>query len=86
MIDRYDVVKQCNDFQYFLTNGKAKILKDWNGNIWLVRISQPPTLSYNSLYGNGTAQISFTWVEQGKWNIENDLINNGLIKGDVQFG
>ena len=78
-IDREDVIKQANDLQDFLTNGEPKILYDWNGNIYLMKISSSPTLSYSTTYTNGIVNISFNFVEQGKYDNEQDLIRNGLM-------
>lgn len=78
-IDRYDVTTQTNDFNDFITNSKCKIVKDWNGNIWMCRVSQSPTNNYVQEYGNGITQVSFSWVEQGKWNNQEDLRENNLI-------
>ena len=77
-IDRNDVINQVNDFCEFLNNMKAKIIKDWNGKINLVRFIGNPTVSYISAYGNGVAQVTMNWVEQGKFDNQQDLYNNGL--------
>lgn len=78
-IDRNDVMKQTNDFCEFLTNMDAKIIKDWNGKIHLVRFVGSPSVSYTNAYGNGIAQVSASWVEQGKFDNQNDLYYNGLV-------
>ena len=78
-IDRLDVVKQTNDLCKFFNNMSAKILKDWNGKIYLVRFTGSPTISYNSSYGNGVAQITVNFVEQGEFDNQHDLYYNGLI-------
>ena len=77
-IDRADVVKETNDLCEFLNNTTAKIIKDWNGNIHMVRFTGSPTVSYNSSYGNGIAQVTANWVEQGQFDNQNDLYYNGL--------
>ena len=77
-INRVDVVKQTDDFCSFLNNMKSKIIKDWNGNIHMVRFTGSPTVSYNSSYGNGIAQVTANWVEQGQFDNQNDLYYNGL--------
>lgn len=79
IIDRKDVVTQTNNLLTFLTNGTAKVIKDWNGNIWISRISGTPTTSFNNNYGMGTTNVSFNFVEQGQWNNAEDLYKNGLI-------
>ena len=37
-------------------------------------------VAYNSSYGNGVVDISCSWVEQGKWNNQTDLVKNGLVE------
>lgn len=78
-IDRLDVVQQTEDLYKFFNNMTAKILKDWNGKIYLVRFTGSPTVSYNSSYGNGVVTITANWVEQGQFDNQYDLYYNGLI-------
>ena len=78
-IDRKSIVQQTNDFCEFLNNMEAKIIKDWNGKIHLVRFVGSPTVSYANAYGNGIAQVTANWVEQGQFDSQDDLYNNGLV-------
>lgn len=78
-IDRLDVVRQTNDFIKFISNGKTKVLLDWNGNNIIFKLMSSPTMSYNASYGNGITTVAFSWVEQGKYNNQDDLENNNLI-------
>ena len=78
-IDRNSVVQQTNDFCEFLNNMEAKIIKDWNGKIHLVRFTGSPTISYTNFYGNGIAQVTVNWIEQGQFDNQDDLYNNGLV-------
>lgn len=78
-IDRKSIVQQTDDFCEFLNNMEAKIIKDWNGKIHLGRFTGNPTVSYISAYGNGIAQVTANWVEQGKFDNQDDLYNNGLV-------
>lgn len=77
-IDRKNIVQQKNDMLKFLTNGLPKIIKDWNGNILLCRVTDNPSVTYNNSYGGGIVNISFNYVEQGEWNNKQDMIDNGL--------
>ena len=79
-INRLEVVNQSNEIVSFLKNGLSKIWKDWNGNIKLVQIIGNPSISYNNSYGAGKVNISFSWVEQGVYNNQQDLIENELIE------
>lgn len=77
-IDRQDVLKMTDDLCEFFNNGRAKILKDWNGKIHMVRFLGSPQITYNSSYGNGVAYVSANWAEQGQFDSQNDLYYNGL--------
>lgn len=80
LIDRKETTETINSFLSFLKNGNTKIIKDWNSNIWVAKIVGNPSVSYNNSYGMGIANVSFEWVEQGKYDNEEDLKNNGLIE------
>lgn len=82
-INRKDISKQIDDFVNFLKNGNPKMLKDWNGNIWMLMIVGNPSVSYNNNYGMGIANVSFEWTEQGKYDNEDDLYDNGFIEIDI---
>jgi hypothetical protein len=71
--DRINVHNQLQDVLEFLTNGKAKVLTDWNGNAIILRVSETPTIDCISEYGMGIYNVSFAFVEQGKVDNENDL-------------
>lgn len=78
-LNRRDIVNKTEEWKKFLKNGMPKIVKDWNGNVWIVRINDSPQFSYNQNIGNGVLQVSFVWIEQGKWYNQQDLIDNNLI-------
>ena len=63
----------------FLTNKSPKILKDWNGNIWLVLFTSDIDLSFVNEWGMGIANFSATWTEIGNPEDQYDLQNSGLI-------
>lgn len=79
-LDRKAMVKERKQLNDFLTNKKAKIIKDWNGNIWLVAIIGNPSTSYAPSSGMGIADVKATWVEVGDPNVEKDLISTGMIR------
>ena len=81
-IDRNEVVTQINNFNVFLKDGNAKIIKDWNGNIWLCAITDSISLSYLNSYGMGIANISFNWSEQGQYDTQLDMYDNGLVESE----
>ena len=78
-LDRNSIVKQTNDILAFLTNGKPKCIKDYNGNIFICKVINSPQISYDANWGNGITTISFDWVEQGKYNNYEDMTELGLI-------
>lgn len=65
----------------FLTNKKAKILKDTQGNIWLICITDAPTVNYYSNTGNTMLDISCNWTEIGDATNTQDVVNSGLVGG-----
>ena len=79
-IDRESVVKQTNDFLSLLSSGKSLCISDWNGNIWIARPTQCGSVSYVQNIGNGIVNVSFSFVEQGKYDNEDDLKNNGFLE------
>ena len=60
----------------FLSNGKAKILKNVDGQSWLVYVTTPPTDSAGNDYKDRT--LAFTCTEIGSLDSEQDLYDNGL--------
>lgn len=79
--DRLDMVIQRQILQGFLTNKHPKVLKDWNGNIWLVMFVDNVSFSFDNNYGMGMASISTSFVEIGDVNNYDDLVDTGMISG-----
>lgn len=77
--DRNKITEQKNNVLKFLTNKKPKIIKDENGNIWLVVILGNPEVSFDGSWGNGIGNVSFQWSEVGDANSEKDLRDCGLL-------
>lgn len=78
-LDRKATVEKLKAIENFLTTSSAKILKDFNGNIWLVTLSDNVPITYYTEVGLGFAQIQFNWSEIGDSNSGKDLFNSGLI-------
>lgn len=78
-LDRKATVERLEAIKDFLSSPNAKILKDFNGNIWLVGLSDNVPLSYYSEVGMGFAKVSFNWAEIGDANSGDDLYTNNLI-------
>ena len=54
-----------------------------NGNILIIRVIGNPSISYNNNYGMGVVNVTFEWIEQGRYNNEDDLYQNGFIEMDI---
>lgn len=78
-LSRIDMVNKRNELEQFLTNKRAKIIKDWNGNIWLVMIMDNVSCTFNNNYGMGIVNFSTNWVEVGDPTNQQDLQATGLI-------
>lgn len=79
-IDRIDGVKYRKEITNFLSNKRAKLLKDWNGNVWLVMIVDSPTVTFMSDIGMGMASVNANWAEIGDYDKEIDLVKSGIIQ------
>lgn len=79
-LDRISMTTQLNDILEFLTNGKPKCLTDFNGNIYIFKVINSPQISYDANWGNSIPVVSFDWVEQGKYNNVDDMLNLGFYK------
>ena len=71
-----DIREQWTDF---LTDGKVKFIKDWNGNVLMGKITTPPSYTYRSNTGMIVPRISFVLTEQGKYDNVDDLKRNGYL-------
>lgn len=74
------IVKKKELLKDFLTNKKAKILKDWNGNLWLIFVSSSPKVTYKAGAGMKIPSIQFDWIEIGDSNNQIDLYNAGFLE------
>lgn len=78
-INRTAITQRKNAIKDFLTNRKAKILKDWNGNEWLCIVNSNIGVTYKSSFGMGIPVINFEWTEVGDAQNQQDLYNNGIL-------
>lgn len=76
--DRRAIARERDTLLKFLTNKKPKILKDWNGNIWMVAIVDNPSVTYYDGSGMGLMNVSMTFMEVGDATDANDLAANGF--------
>lgn len=78
-LSRIDMVNKRDELEQFLTNKHAKIIKDWNGKMWLVMIMSNVACSFDDNYGMGIVSFSADWLEVGDPTNQQDLYNAGLI-------
>lgn len=79
VLDRQATVKARELVDKFFKNKRAKILKDDNGNIWLIYFTSNIQTSFRNDLHMGIADISAEWTEQGDPNDQEDLYVNGLL-------
>ena len=77
--NKQDITKQKDEILKFLTNRKPKILKDTNGNMWLIAITGAPSIEYDNKYNAGIMDISFNFMEIGDATNEKDMMNCGIV-------
>lgn len=78
-IDTLEIAQKMQTLLAYLTNKKAKVLKDWNGNEWLIIVTGNPQVSYASGSGLGIPIVQIGWTEIGNSNNQQDLYNSGII-------
>lgn len=69
-IDRNAQVKLVKEFNDWLTNGRAKIWKDFNGNFKVITITDAVSNNYYKELGNGIASTTFNYTEVGDFTQE----------------
>ena len=72
----YKRIQYQRKFMDFICDGVPKILKMPDGRMWIVQITPNPTDTANVKYNN--REISWSWVEIGDVNSEEDLYYLGL--------
>lgn len=60
----------------FIADGMPKILKHFDGRIWLMTVTGDPTDTADTVYNN--RDISFEWAEIGNYESERDLYYTNL--------
>ena len=79
IIDKTAILQQKNAIKDFLTNKKAKILKDWAGNEWLCVVNSNIGVTYKPGSGMTIPVINFEWTEIGHADNQQDLYTNGIL-------
>lgn len=80
-LDRKSIVDKRKAIIKSLTNKTPKILKDWNGNSWIVFFTGKPQTDYAKEYGMGIQRITCDWTQIGDAENYQHLFTNGLISG-----
>lgn len=78
-IDAKEIIEKRKQIVDFLTNKKAKILKDWNGNFWLIFITDSVQTDYVNNSGMSIVNVESRWTEVGDANSGADLYLNGIL-------
>ena len=79
-IDAKEIREKRKQIVDFLTNKKAKILKDWNGNFWLIFITDNIQTDYANNSSMSIVNVESRWTEVGDANSGSDLYLNGILK------
>ena len=78
-LDSMKMIEERKELLDFLTNKKAKILKDWNGNYWLMIISDNVNINYLNDSSMSIAKVEANWAEVGDAKNGSDLYHSGLL-------
>ena len=81
MNNRKGMVEKREQLLKYFTNHKSKIIKDWNGNCWLMIITSSPNITFDNNYGMGKMNVGFDWREVGNVNSQSDLVKTGMVSG-----
>lgn len=76
-LDVFAQTKLIQAFRQWLTNGQAKILKDFNGGCKIIAVTGVQ-ISYNAEMYNALATVSFDWVEVGEF-AQKSMESLGLV-------
>ena len=79
VLDSVANLKYRNELYSFLNNKKAKIIKDWNGNLWLVMVVDNLTATPNNMIGGQLSTVMFNFVEIGDGSSSSDLHKSGVV-------
>ena len=83
-LDRTLIVQAREEFDTFVTQGVPMVLKDWNGNIWLIMVTDSPSYTWVNEWGMGLGSLSLTWTEIGNVKNQADLNRAGMVNHITQ--
>lgn len=67
----------------FLLNKKAKVIKSWNGETYLMMVIDSPAIAHRNEAGQAIADVSFKFAEIGDVNNSKDLLASGLVSNFI---
>ena len=79
----YERIKYQRKFMDYICDSIPKILKLPDGRLWLVQVTPNPTDTANQAYNN--REISWSWVEIGDVNSEEDLYYLGFSNVESEW-
>ncbi len=79
----YQRIKYQREFMDFICDSIPKILKLPDGRLWLVQVTPNPTDTANQTYND--REISWSWVEIGNVNSEEDLYYLGFSNVEQEW-
>lgn len=82
-IDAKNSFSYRNDIMDFLSDNNPKVLKLYDGRIWLISIDGESTDTADGHYLHRI--IAFSWFESGDCNRERDLYDAGFIDVPIEF-
>lgn len=80
VLDSQAIVAKRKALEDFLAHHSPKILKDWNGNIWLCMITGKITSTFLNGSSLRVPKLTAEWTEIGDANSVTDLFEAGLLK------
>mgnify|MGYP001070504502 CR=1 FL=1 len=79
----YQRIKYQHEFMDYICDSIPKILKLPDGHLWLIQVTPNPTDTANQTYNN--REISWSWVEVGDVNSEEDLYYLGFSNVEPEW-
>lgn len=79
--NRQKIVQARQELDELITSKNPKIIKDDNGNIWLVIFTDGVNYSFFNEWGRGLGKMSANWTEIGDATSGKDLKRTGVISG-----
>lgn len=80
-LDSKKMVQRRKEVEDFINNKHPKILKDSDGNAWLVIFTDNINYSFFNDWGKSLGDMSMSWTEIGNPEDERDLRRTGFVGG-----